>query len=128
MYRKGISAPGGGIEGSETLEEAAYREIGEELGINNSLLELIGHSINPIYLKFKTKKLTRDSIEYDGMERYFFGFKFVGDNNNIKLQEAEIRSFKWVKYEDLKDFLLFDGQLQDTEKKIEEINNINVII
>ena len=68
MFRKGVSAliinkkqelllvnlesfephffaiPGGGIEEGESKEEAVYREIGEELGIEEKSLKLIGKS------------------------------------------------------------------------------------
>ena len=115
--------PGGGLESGETLEDVAYREIEEELGIKNTSLELIGKSEKPLQFMMKTKKLHRDGIEYDGSERYFFGFKFIGNDNEIKLQEGEIRSYKWVSYENLKDYLLFDhqNQLEDTSEKIREI-------
>ncbi len=80
MYRKGVSAliansknefllvnlmsfeekyfaiPGGGVEVGETLEEAAYREIKEELGIETSLLEQVGRSSHPLQVTFKTPK------------------------------------------------------------------------
>jgi len=145
MYRKGVSVliinanqefllvnlesfetkffaiPGGGVDKDETLEEAAYREVQEELGIKKESLEFIGQAEEPVRLLFKTKKLVRDGVEYDGMERFFFGFRFIGDESEIVLQEGEIRSYKWVPINSLKDYLLFDNQLEDTSAKIKEI-------
>lgn len=145
MYRKGVAAliinnkqefllvnllsfeekyfaiPGGGSDQNESLEDTVYREIKEELGIDKELLELLGKSENPLQFKFKEIKLSRDGIEYEGSEKYFFGFKFLGSDKDIKLQENEVRSYKWVACQDLKDYLLFDNQLEDTKEKIEEI-------
>ena len=145
MYRKGVSAiiinkknefllvnlksfedkyfaiPGGGVEQKETLKDAIYREIKEELNIEEKSLLLIGKSDLPIMVKFKTIKFNDNGNEFDGMERYFFGFEFTGEDSEIKLQEVEIRSYKWVSYNDLKDYLLFDNQLQETLAKIAEI-------
>ena len=91
------------------------------LARENENLKLIGTSAEPLLIHFKTNKLTRDGIEYDGMERNFFGFRFVGDDREIKLQDGEIRSYKWVSFADLKDYLLFENQLEETTKKIAEI-------
>ena len=84
MFRKGVSAlisnkknefllvnlesfeekyfaiPGGGIEGEESLEDAVYREIQEELGITSQSLEPIGICKESLQFRFKTKKLYRD--------------------------------------------------------------------
>ena len=145
MYRKGVSAliinknkefllvnlesfkegffavPGGGIEEGETLEEAVYREIKEELGIDKNSLELVGKNISPLKFKFKVIKMTRNGKNYEGSERYFFGFLFVGDDNEINFKDGEVRSFRWVPSVQLKDYLLFDNQLQETLEKIAEI-------
>jgi len=145
MFRKGVSAiiindenefllvnlksfkdkyfaiPGGGIEQGETLEKAVYREISEELGIKQKSLQIVGQSDIPLRFKFKVIKLNRDGVKYEGSERYFFGFKFVGSESDIKVQEGEIRSYQWVSYENLKNYLLFDNQLVETEEKILEI-------
>lgn len=59
--------------------------------------------------------------EYEGSKHYFFNFKFIGSEIDIKLQEGEIRSYKWVSYETLKDYLLFDNQLVETTEKILEL-------
>ncbi len=118
---KYFAIPGGGVDQEETLKDAVYREINEELGISRESLDFAGLCKESLRLVFKTKKLTRGEIEYDGMERHFFGFKFIGNDNEIKLQEDEIRSYKWVPYEDLKEYLLFDNQLEDTSEKIKEI-------
>jgi len=116
-----FAIPGGGLEEKETLEEAAYREVKEELGIGKQSLELIGFCNEPIQFRFKTKKLNRNDIKYDGSERYFFGFKFTGGESEIKLQEGEVRFYKWVSYNNLKDYLLFDNQLAETKEKILEL-------
>lgn len=145
MYRKGVSAlilnkdnevllvnlesfepqffaiPGGGVESGEIPKEAVYREIKEEISIKRDPLELIGISKEPLRLLFKNGKLSRDGVEYDGMEREFFGFLFTGDDSEIVLQPEEIRSYKWVGLSDLKNYLLFENQLEDTLRKIAEI-------
>ncbi len=144
MYRKGVSAlivnsrqefllvnlnsfeekyfaiPGGGVEDGESLQEAVYREIKEELGIDRDLLKLIGESKNPLFTTFKTPKM-KDGVEYIGSERHFFGFRFVGSDQNIQLQPEEVRAYKWVSFSDLDKYLLFDNQFTDTVEKISEI-------
>lgn len=116
-----FAIPGGGLESNESITDAVYREIQEELGIDKQSLELVGMCKEPLQFKFKTKKLNRDGIEYDGSERYFFGFKLIGNESNIKLQKGEIRSYKWVSYDNLKDYLLFDNQLKETSEKLLEV-------
>lgn len=118
---KYFAIPGGGLENGEALEDAAYREIEEELGIKKESLKLVRKSENPIRVTFKEIKLTREGVEYIGSEKYYFGFEFVGDDSEIKLKEDEVRSYKWFSIENLKDFLLFDQQLEDTLGKINEI-------
>ncbi len=116
---KYFAIPGGGLDEGESLEDAVYREIKEELGMDNTDLELVGKSIEPLRFTFKVIKLSRDGKEYIGSEKYFFGFKFLGDE--IVLPNNEVRSFKWVKFEDLDKYLLFEGQLEETVGKIREI-------
>ncbi|MEI6553563.1 MAG: NUDIX domain-containing protein [bacterium] len=145
MYRKGISAliinkdkdfllvnlksfedkyfaiPGGGVEEGETLEEATYREIEEELGITAKSLELVGKGDSPLRFKFKVIKMTREGVEYEGSERNFFGFNFIGKDDEIKLQESEVKAYRWVPFTELKNYLLFDNQLEETTEKILEV-------
>ena len=145
MFRKGVSAliinqknefllvnlesfedkyfaiPGGGVERGETLEDAVYREINEELGIKKEHLQLIGQSNIPVRFKFKVIKMNRDGKNYEGSERHFFGFRFIGDEKMIIPNPEEVRSYKWIAYDELKNYLLFDNQLQETSGKIKEI-------
>ena len=145
MYRKGVSAiiinknnefllvnlksfedkyfaiPGGGVEQGEILEDVAYREINEELGIEKKSLQFVGQSNIPIKFKFKVIKMIRDGNNYEGSERYFFGFRFVGADDEIKPKDGEVRFYKWIPFVQLKDYLLFDEQLKDTQEKILEL-------
>jgi putative (di)nucleoside polyphosphate hydrolase len=119
--KKYFAIPGGGVEQGETLKDAVYREIKEELGIEEKHLQIVGQSDTPIRFKFKVIKMNRDGVKYGGSERYFFGFRFVGDEKIVIPSSGELRSYKWVKYDDLKNHLLFDDQLQETAEKIKEI-------
>ena len=145
MYRKGVSAliinknqefllvnlnsfedkyfaiPGGGVEEGESLKDAVYREIQEELGIDKKSLELVGKSNTPLTFTFKFPKINKVGKEYLGSERYFFGFNFLGSDNVIKLQEEEVRAYKRVIFSDLDKYLLFDGQFKETKVKLLEI-------
>ena len=116
-----FAIPGGGVERRETLKDAVYRELDEELGIKQKHLQTIGQSNNPVRFKFKVIKMNRDGIEYGGSERYFFGFRFIGSEKDITPNPREVRSCKWIKKNELKDYLLFDNQLEETLEKIKEI-------
>ena len=118
---KYFAVPGGGVEQDETWEQSVYREIKEELGIEKDLLILQGVALEPLQILFKQGKLHRDGVEYDGMERKFFGFRYKGDDSNIELQKGEIRSYMWTTVAELKNYLLFENQLQDTISKLLEI-------
>ena len=118
---KYFAIPGGGVEQGETLEDAAYREMHEELGIGKRSLQFVGRSEIPARFRFKEIKLTRNGKEYEGSERYFLGFRFLGVDDEIKPQDGEVRAYKWVSSAQLKDYLLFDNQLQETSEKIAEI-------
>jgi putative (di)nucleoside polyphosphate hydrolase len=145
MYRKGISVliknsknefllvnlisfeekyfaiPGGGVEEGESLKDAVYREIKEELGIDSSSLEFLGECDESLKTTFKTPKISKQGITYIGSERFFFAFRFTGSDDEIKLAEDEVRMYKWVPFNNLNQFLLFDNQLEDTVDKIKEI-------
>ncbi len=145
MYRKGVSAlimnnkneflivnlvsfeekyfaiPGGGLEENETLEDAVYREIKEELSIPKESLRLVGKAREPLFIDFKTIRLNRDGKEYKGSERYFFGFNYMGDGSNIIPAPEEVRIYKWVNFNNLKNYLLFDNELENTVEKIKQI-------
>ena len=116
-----FAVPGGGLDDNEHLDDAVYREVKEELGITRQSLEYVGVCKEPLQFAFKTKKLHRDGREYDGSERYFFGFKFTGSDDDIRPQDGEVRSYVWSPFEKLKEYLLFENQLEDTQEKILEI-------
>jgi len=118
---KYFSVPGGGLEQGETLEAAVYREVREELGIEKDSLKFVGKSQDPVRFKYKVITITRGGKNYEGSERYFFGLRFVGTDDEIHLKEDEVRAYKWVPFVQLKDYLLFDNQLLETSEKITEI-------
>lgn len=119
-----FSIPGGGQEKDETLFETIYRELNEELNIKKEDLELVGESKKALITEYLTPKIS-DGVEYNGSEKYYFGFKYIGDGN-VKANENEVRSCKWVDKKDFKDYLLFDDQTEDTMEKINEIF-VNII-
>lgn len=82
---------------------------------------MVGKSDTPLRFKFKEITLSRDGKEYEGSERYFFGFKYLGNETGIHPQDGEVRTYKWVPYDELGEYLLFENQLEETKGKIVEI-------
>ncbi len=116
-----FAVPGGGVDQGETLEEAVYRELDEELNIKRQDLQPVGQSDTPVRFTFKEIELNYNSQSYTGSERYFFGFRFLGADKEIRPKDGEVRRYKWAPLDQLQNYLLFDNQLEETIEKIREL-------
>lgn len=95
--------PQGGIEKGETKIQAAKREFEEEFG--NNKYKIIGTSKydssydwldDYIEYRYKTYK-----EKYKGQHQGFVIMEFLGNNSDIKLQEQEIKKYKWITKKDV---------------------------
>jgi len=118
---KYYALPGGGIESQESTQEAIYRELNEELGLDKKSLEMIGVCNEPIRYKFEKKRKFDDGVSYDGSLKICFGLRFIGSDKDIQINPDEVRDYKWIPVEKLADYLLFENQLKDTVEKYAEI-------
>lgn len=111
---------GGGREGNETAEENLIREIKEETNLDSSDFEIIGQSSEPLKYEFP-KSIIKGPDDYIGQVKDQFVIRINCDKSKIVTQDKEIRTSKWVTYEELKDHLIFPNQFESAEKAIKEL-------
>ena len=91
--------PQGGINELENPEEAAWREMMEEIGTNN--VELIKESKQ--WVNYDIPSATLKTLpwgkKYKGQTQKWFVFQFKGKNNDIDVstENPEFSEWKWVK-------------------------------
>lgn len=88
--------PKGHIEGDETPQEAAEREVAEEAGVRGVAGELVGT------IEYEAKKGTVNAV--------YFLMEYAGDAN-----AEDDRTVEWCSYEDAMEKLSFD----DTQKLLD---------
>lgn len=90
--------PQGGIDGDETIEQAAFRELYEEVGSNNAQI-----------IRVADKKIRYDLPDdmrerlwggmYKGQEQTWVAARFLGADSDINIKNhdpAEFSKWKWI--------------------------------
>lgn len=94
--------PQGGVDGTESADEAMYRELTEEVGLNRDDVELL--ACTPDWLKYS---LPKKYIRYHskplciGQKQKWYLLRLVSDENNVKLDHSskpEFDRYRWVNY------------------------------
>lgn len=103
--------PKGHIEKGETKEETAIREIKEETGIDIEL----DKRIEPIMITYSPKKgITKDVY-------YFTGYAL---NDNIKVQEEEVESAKFIDPLRALKILTYDNAKSVLKYSLDKLNSV----
>jgi putative (di)nucleoside polyphosphate hydrolase len=99
--------PQGGIENNETPQEAALRELKEEIGTNKAVVI----SETTAWLRYSFPMNLQKSLwsgKYRGQEQKWFLMRFIGEDKDINLntKHPEFSNWKWVKIQILEDIVI----------------------
>lgn len=120
------SFPGGGVDEGETPAVAVTRELNEEL--ESKKFEIIGKSNHICQYEWPDDViesiLQKKGQCFRGTHLTQFWVRFTGNEDEVRAGDG-IRKVKWVTREELKDYLLFPNQMENTEKVIQEFKDAN---
>lgn len=94
--------PQGGIEHGEIPQDAAKRELEEEIGVTE--VEVIAESST--WYSYRLPDHMRTSVwdgQYIGQKQKWFVMKFIGQDSSINIQtlHPEFNAWKWVNFESI---------------------------
>ncbi len=102
VNRNGWQFPQGGVDFNESTREAAFREMGEELGLRPEHVRLIGSTKK--WLKYDIpNRYRRDRYQKSirGQKQQWFLFEFLGKESDVSLDRSdrpEFDKWKWIDY------------------------------
>ena len=92
--------PQGGINEKEAPEDALYRELQEEIGLNQHEVEVVGATRG--WLRYKLpKRLLRNNSDFVGQKQKWFLLKMLAADTEVKFDKSSTPEFdhwQWVSY------------------------------
>ena len=91
--------PQGGINEGESIEEAMYRELMEEVGLGPDHVKILGKTKDWLRYEVPKQWVRRDGASrYKGQKQIWFLLKFVGNDSDVLLTNSdkpEFDSWRW---------------------------------
>ena len=101
--------PQGGIDEGEDITRAAFRELEEETGISEYMVEVISQTQDWVYYDLPYHLLGKIwGGKYKGQKQIWVLMRFLGEDSNINLKAhaPEFNEWKWVNPSDLPDMIV----------------------
>ncbi|MBL8550059.1 MAG: RNA pyrophosphohydrolase [Hyphomonadaceae bacterium] len=96
--------PQGGVDRGETPREAAMRELEEEIGLTESLVDLLEETDDWLYYEFPEDIRARESSRgrYIGQRQKWFALRFRGRDADVQLDKhkPEFSDWRWGRLEE----------------------------
>ena len=94
--------PQGGVQQNETIEQALYRELKEETGLNDGHVEILTCTKDWLHYKLPAHLIRKNSMpKCIGQKQRWFLLKLQTDESNIDLNNSkkpEFDNWRWVDY------------------------------
>ena len=94
--------PQGGIQPSESPEEALYRELYEEVGLEPDAVQLVAGTQGWLKYRLPERLRRRDSSpSFIGQKQKWFLLRMLGDDGDIRVsrtRKPEFDDWRWVSY------------------------------
>lgn len=99
---KGWQFPQGGVMRGESAEEAMYRELKEEVGLDVADVEVLGSTADWLKYRLPEKYMRHDSVPLCiGQKQRWFILKLTSSEDNLQLDCCETPEFdrwRWVEF------------------------------
>ncbi|MDH4108526.1 MAG: RNA pyrophosphohydrolase [Gammaproteobacteria bacterium] len=99
---KGWQFPQGGMHPNESPEEAMFRELYEEIGLEASQVEILGCTDDWLRYRLPDKFVRRGSMPLCiGQKQLWFMLRFLGDDEQVRLDcsdDPEFDRWRWVDF------------------------------
>ncbi len=99
--KTGWQFPQGGIHEGEEVVDAMYRELHEEVGLERSDVQILGHLPDWLTYEFGTVKQTASGDKYIGQKQRWFLLRLLSVDAKICLNhghQQEFDAWEWVDY------------------------------
>ncbi|MBV1876260.1 MAG: RNA pyrophosphohydrolase [Pseudomonadales bacterium] len=93
--------PQGGINAGESTEEALFRELKEEIGLDPEHVKIIDSTQGWLRYKLPKRFLRQNSSSFIGQKQKWYLLKMLAEDSAVMLDQSESPEFdywKWVSY------------------------------
>lgn len=98
--RDGWQFPQGGIRAHETPEQAMFRELQEEVGLESHLVEMLGRTSDWLRYDIPGEYLRRSGA-FRGQKQVWFLLRLLGRDDDVRLDAShkpEFDDWRWIDY------------------------------